>query len=81
MFSINRTPLKEFDPEKCGIKRQYTEAFCMRKDVYNALINIEKDPSLHDYLNACMEQNNQKDLCLSIKNYSRDFGLSAHVHN
>lgn len=28
-----------------------------------------------------MSENNSKDLCLSIKNYSQNLGLSAHLHN
>jgi len=62
------SPAGEFNDTKPGIKRQYTEAFAMRKDIYDKLLVNEKGDYSADIMKA-MKDNNLRDLSLTIKNY------------
>lgn len=83
MGRLTRTPPQadSLETYAVGIKRQYTEAFCMRKDVYDAILKlVAGDNSEAKLLGDRMVENNQNDLCLTIKNYSINEGLSSHIH-
>lgn len=55
----------------------------MRRQVYNALENITKnryvDQSLQDIRQA-VHKNNSEDLCLTLKDYQFDSGISHFIH-
>lgn len=72
----------EFDEKKSGIKRHYTEAFVMRPNVLEALISLaqNKDEKSAQTIIDAVKQNNSKDLCLTIKGYKRNEGLSKFLH-
>lgn len=59
----------------------------MRKQVYEALLKIASDEQVTSLelfkkeLHTEIIKNNSDNLCLTIKNYSRNNGLSAHIHH
>jgi len=83
----NNSPPGVLDRNKPGIKRHYTEAFCMRKEIYNGILRLvnEKNQEQTSKINATMNDmiavNNKRTLCLTIKNYPKAYGLSSHVHH
>jgi hypothetical protein len=46
----------EFTDEKPGISRHYTEAFCMRKQVYESILRLAENPSDLEASNVILEQ-------------------------
>jgi len=63
----------EFDDTKHGIRRQYTECFCMRKNVYESLLKIGKQPENSAaeirFIKHAINVYNSNGVCLSIKAY------------
>lgn len=55
----------------------------MRREVFNALLNITKNRDLDHQVQiirqAC-SKNNDEDLCLTLKDYNMDKGLSHFIH-
>lgn len=74
-----------FEDSKFGIKRHYTECFCMRKVIYENLLrigrNIENSQDEADVVKQAMTWNNMYDLCLTIKNYNQNSGLSRYIYD
>lgn len=75
----------EFETGKYGIRRHYTEAFAMRKDIYNNLIKLCNKPTLEEgakaayEVAACIKKANEDSVCLTIKNYRIKYGLSSFI--
>jgi len=77
------SPDGEFEDRKQGIKRHYTEAFCMRKEVYQSLLKIadnSDDTDALETIKKSVTDNNIDSLCLTIKNYQMEKGLSKYIH-
>lgn len=77
------SPDGEFEDRKQGIKRHYTEAFCMRKEVFESLLKIADDSNDAEALESIqksVKDNNIDNLCLTIKNYQLEKGLSKYIH-
>lgn len=69
--------------KKHGIRRQFTECFAMRKDVYEALCHVGKNmrncrPQVR-LLKEEIKKFNQNGTCLSIKSYVGAGGLSRFI--
>ena len=61
-----------YDSKKHGHRRHYTEAFAMRPEVYNALIQLasgNNQEEAAESLKKCLNTNNSGDLALTIKRY------------
>ena len=75
----------EFDDTRHGIRRQYTECFSMRKNVYESLLKIGKQPENSQaeikFLKHSCNQYNSNGVCLSIKAYEENSGLSTFIFN
>jgi len=69
-----------FDDRKHGIRRQFTECFSMRKDIYEALChigqNMDNCAKEVEIVKKGIAQFNQNGTCLSIKSYEGCTGLS-----
>ena len=69
-----------FDDRKHGIRRQFTECFSMRRDIYEALCHVGKNPencaNEVRILKHAINQFNSTGTCLSIKTYEGATGLS-----
>lgn len=69
-----------FDDRKHGIRRQFTECFAMRKDIYEALVHVGRNPencaNEVRLLKHAINQFNSTGTCLSIKSYEGCTGLS-----
>ena len=78
------SPRGEFHEHKFGMKRQYTECFTMRREVYESLLKVGRDFYNSDAevktLREAINMFNNDSLCLSIKNYSQFSGLSKQIH-
>lgn len=83
ILNLLSSPNGQFDDKKSGIKRHYTEAFCMRPDVYQALLDLannnEQEKAAETIINAIKAGNNS-DLHLTIKGYTQNEGLSKFIH-
>lgn len=75
----------EFDDTRHGIRRQYTECFCMRKNVYESILKIANQPDNSQaeikFLKHAVNQYNANGVCLSIKAYEEHTGLSTFIFN
>lgn len=73
----------EYDDYKGGIKRQYTYTFCMRKDIYDALLKLADDQNDSEALEQVKNtiKDSSDDVYLTIKNYKSESGLSNFIHN
>ena len=75
----------EFNDRKHGIRRQYTECFCMRKNIYESILKIGRDPENSkaevNFIKHAANQYNQNGVCLSIKAYEDNSGLSSFIFN
>ena len=62
-----------FDSTRHGTKRQYTECFAMRNDVYENLLKLARSPFESHVEAACIRdaitKNSRDNICLTIKNY------------
>lgn len=73
-------------PEKMdnvGINRHYTEAFCMRKIVYESLLKLaenDADAQAMSDIRAEIESQKSDSLCLTIKRYAKNLSVSNFVH-
>lgn len=66
-----------------SINRHYTEAFSMRSLVYESILKLCDNKNSSDAINAIkkeIENHKQENLCLTIKNYSKNSGLSKTIH-
>lgn len=75
----------EFDDTRHGIRRQYTECFCMRKNIYESLLKIGKQPENSAaeirFIKHAINVYNSNGVCLSIKAYEENTGLSSFIFN
>ena len=73
-----------FDPTKVGIKRQYTDCFVMRQNIFKTILKIARSPhgsaNEIEQLKSDIINGNSDDVCLSIKNYETLPGLSKFIH-
>ena len=78
-----------YDQNRHGVRRHYTEAFTMRKQVYEGILNLcENSPTIQsdetanqgEDLKELISQANSGDLCLTIKNYNLSMGLATYIH-
>ena len=72
----------EFDDYKVGIKRQYSQSFCMRTDIYEALLKLADDQNDSEALEQIKStiKDSKDDVYLTIKNYKFESGLSNYIH-
>jgi len=75
----------EFDDTRHGIRRQYTECFCMRNNVYESLLKIGRQPENAQaeikFIKHAINVYNSNGVCLSIKAYEENTGLSSFIFN
>jgi hypothetical protein len=82
---IDPSGVGEFEDKKYGIRRHYTEAFCMRRDIYDNLIRLSKKHSLEEGARAAYEiswaikKANEDSICLTLKDYKIEYGLSNFI--
>mmetsp|Transcript_13001 Transcript_13001/g.20161 ORF Transcript_13001/g.20161 Transcript_13001/m.20161 type:complete len:308 (-) Transcript_13001:254-1177(-) len=70
-----------FEKSKCGIRRQYTEAFSMRKEVHEAILSLAQGSTDQlETLKQSLSVGNSEAISLSIKNYNQHPGLSSFIH-
>jgi hypothetical protein len=77
------SPAGDLDHNKGGIKRQYTQAFCMISTIYDNLVKLGLDPSdstAAAEISNVIEEANPECCYLTIKNYAAAGGLSHFVH-
>lgn len=83
-YLLKYTGFGHFEPLKPGIKRHYTECFCMRPEVYENLLKIGQNLSNSQaeaaIVREFIQKSNANDLSLSIKEYA-NLGLSNAIHN
>ena len=74
-----------FESSKYGIRRHYTEAFAMRKGIYENLIRLCNRPTLEEGAQASYEvqqlirRSNDDAVCLTLKDYKIQYGLSSYL--
>lgn len=78
----NKTEGK-FSDELPGISRHYSEAFCMRKNVYENILKLVENPQDADATQKIVDEVKMfwSNVCLTIKDYKTETGLSNLIHN